>query len=153
MAVALTVAGTAGAPAPTGPETFLATATIATTGGVTATAPVTIGVARTTPEGEAQALVRAFVTGGEKALRQALSGLPPTGSVRVGNASPTPARITLDRPTDKGRLLTIVTDQPILLSAPAFPRQKPKTGTALRFSTSRLMPRGTAPAPSRPPPR
>jgi hypothetical protein len=128
VAVALTVTGTAGTPAPTGPETFLATATSATTGGMTATAPVTIGIVRTTPEDEAQALVRAFVTGGETALRQALSGLAPTGSVRIGNASPTPTRITLDRPTDKGRLLTIVTDRPILFVGGGFPEAKAKDG-------------------------
>jgi hypothetical protein len=131
VAVLLTVAGTAGAAAATaatGPETFLATATMATAGGVSATAPVTIVVARTTPEDEREALVRAFMTGGETALRQALGGLPPTGSVRIGNASPTPARITLDRPTDKGRLLTIVTDKPILFVGGGFPDAKPKEG-------------------------
>ena len=128
IAVALTAAGTAGAPAPAGPETFLATATMTTAGGVTATAPVTIVVARTTPENEGQALVRAFMSGGEAALRQALSGHPPTGSVRIGNASPTPTRITLDRTTDKGRLLTIVTDQPIVFVGGGFPDAKPKEG-------------------------
>jgi len=46
VAVALTVAATAGAAAPAGPETFVATATMNTAGGVTATAPVTIVVAR-----------------------------------------------------------------------------------------------------------
>jgi hypothetical protein len=128
IAVALTVTGTAGAPAPAGPETFLATATMATAGGVTATAPVTIVVARITPENEGQALVRAFMGGGEAALRQALSGHPPTGSVRIGNASPTTTRITLDRTTDKGRLLTIVTDQPIVFVGGGFPDAKPKEG-------------------------
>lgn len=128
VAVALTVAATAGAAAPAGPETFVATATMNTAGGVTATAPVTIVVARTTPEDERQKLAQAFMTGGETALRQALSGLPPTGSVQIGNASPTPARITLDRPTDKGRLLTIVTDQPILFVGGGFPDAKPKDG-------------------------
>jgi hypothetical protein len=127
VAVLLTV-GIAGAAAPAGPETFLATATMATAGGVSATAPVTIVVARTTPENERKALVRAFMTGGEAALRQALGGLSPTGSVRIGNASPTPARITLDRPTDKGRLLTIVTDKPILFVGGGFPDAKPKEG-------------------------
>ena len=50
--------------------------------------------------------------------------------MRIGNASQTPARITLDRPTDEGRLLTIVTDQPILFVGGGFQTKNPKTATA-----------------------
>ena len=48
--------------------------------------------------------------------------------MRVGGGSPTPTRITLERPTDKGRLLTIVTDQPILFLGGGVPGAKPKEG-------------------------
>ena len=128
VAVTLTIVATTGATSPAGPETFRATATIETAGGARATAPVTVVVTRTTAEEEGHRLVRAFKTGGEGALRQALAGLPPTGSVRIGNASPTVARITLDRPTAEGRLLTIVTDQPILFLGSGFPDAKAKDG-------------------------
>jgi hypothetical protein len=128
IAVALAVVSTAGAAPQTGAETFRATATIETAGGAAATAPVTIVVARTTPEDEGQRLLRAFTTGGEAALRQALTGLPPTGSVSIGNASPTATRITLDRPTDKGRLLTIVADRPILFVGGGLPDAKVRDG-------------------------
>ena len=111
-----------------GPETFRATATAETAGGAKVTAPVTIVIARTTPAEEGQALAKAFTTGGESALRKALAGLAETGSVRIGDAAPTVARIALDRPTEKGRLLTIVTDKPILFVGGGLPDAPPQEG-------------------------
>ena len=129
VAVALTIAGGADASAARGgPEAFHATATIQTPGGAQATAPVVIVVDRTTPASEAETLVRAFTTGGESALRSALSALAPAGSVRIGDAAPAVARIALDRPTNNGRLLTIVTDQPILFLGAGLPGAKAKDG-------------------------
>ena len=127
-AAVLMLVVTAGATAQTGSETFRATATLQTAGGATATAPVTIVVTRTTPAEEAQTLAKAFTSGGEAALRKALSGLAPTGSVQIGKGSPTPARITLERVTDKGRLLTIVTEKPIIFLGAGLPDAKPKDG-------------------------
>jgi hypothetical protein len=126
--LALMILATAGAAARSGSETFHATATIETAGGAKATAPLTIVVARTTPEEEARALAHAFTTGGEAALRKALAGLSETGSVRIGKGAPTAARITLDRPTDRGRLLTIVTDQPIVFLGGGLPEAPAKAG-------------------------
>jgi hypothetical protein len=62
------------------------------------------------------------------ALRKALAGVAPTGSVRVGKGEPTPTRLTVERATDKGRLLTIVTDKPILFLGGGMPGAKPKEG-------------------------
>ena len=76
------------------------------------------------PQSEADRLTGAFKAGGAPALRKALVGVPPTGSVRLGTGAATPTRLTLERPTDKGRLITIVTDQPILfLGAGAKPKE------------------------------
>jgi hypothetical protein len=61
-------------------------------------------------------------------LHKALAGVPPTGSVQVGGGAKTPTRLTLERPTDKGRLLTIVTDTPILQLGAGVPGAKPKEG-------------------------
>ena len=127
-AVAFTIVATAGPAAQPRTETFQGTATVKTAAGATATAPVTIVVARTTPADEAQKLAQAFTTGGDAALRKALAGLPATGSVRIGSAAPTEARITLDRTTDKGRLLTIVTDKPILFLGAGLPGAEKKDG-------------------------
>jgi hypothetical protein len=110
------------------PETFTATATVKTASGATATAPLTIAIDRKMSPTEADSLIAAFKTGGAAALRKALVGVAPTGSVRLGNGNPTPTRLTLERLTDKGRLLTIVTDQPIALLGAGLPGAKAKEG-------------------------
>ena len=109
-------------------ETFAATATVKTAGGTTATAPVSVTVDRTTPQKEADTLVAAFKASGASGLRQALKGIPPTGSVRIGGGKPAPTRVTLERTTDKGRLLTIVTDAPLVFMGAGVAGAKPKDG-------------------------
>jgi len=109
-------------------ETFTATATVQSAGGATATAPVTIVVSRKTPTEETDRLAAAFKTGGAAGLRKVLSGVPPTGSVRIGSRTPTPTRLTLERATDKGRLLTIVADQPLVFLGASLPGAKPREG-------------------------
>jgi putative intracellular protease/amidase len=52
----------------------------------------------------------------------------PTGSVRLGDKAPTPTRLTIERPTDKGRLLTVVCDTPVLFLGAGLPDAKPKAG-------------------------
>ena len=55
-------------------------------------------------------------------------GVAPTGSVRIGNRTEVPTRMSLERRTDKGRLLTIVTDQPLLFVGAALPDAKNRAG-------------------------
>jgi len=110
-----------------GAETFTATATVKSAAGATASAPITIVVDRKMPQAEAEKFMNAFKTGGAAALRKALTGVPPTGSVTVGGGAATPTRLTLERRTDKGRLLTIVADKPILALGAGLPDAKPKT--------------------------
>lgn len=109
-------------------ETFTGTATVKGPGGATATAPITITIDRALSQAETDTLVGAFTTGGAAALRKALNGVPPTGSVKLGGGAATAARLTIERPTDKGRLITIVTDKPILFVGGSLPEAKPKTG-------------------------
>lgn len=109
-------------------ETFTATATVKTAGGSTASAPVTIVVDHTTAQAEADAFATTFKTGGAAALRKALAAVPPIGSIQIGNGSPTPIRLILERTTDRGRLLTIVTDQPVLFLGAGVPGANPKEG-------------------------
>jgi hypothetical protein len=111
-----------------GPETFTATATITTAGAATASAPVTIVIARTMSAEESSRLTGEFTRGGASALRKALIGVPPVGSIQLGRGAPTPARLSLDRPTDKGRLLTIVTDKPLVFLGAGLPDAKTKEG-------------------------
>ena len=126
LAVAVTAAAVL--PSHAQSETYTATASIKTAGGASATAPVTIVVDRKMPQPEADKFLAAFKSGGTAALRKALAGVAPTGSVRVGGGSPTPTRLTIERPTDKGRLLTIVSDTPILQLGAGVPGAKPKEG-------------------------
>ena len=109
-------------------ETLTATATVKGAGGATASAPVTVVISRTMPAEEVEKLVAALNTGGADALRKAFAGVAPTGSVRIGNGTATPTRMTIVRATDKGRLLTIVTDQPLLFVGGSLPGAKPKAG-------------------------
>ena len=109
-------------------ETFTATASVKSAGGASASAPVTITVDRKMPPAEAEALVKAFVTGGEAALRKALVGVAPTGSIAIGAGAPTPTRFTIERPTSDGRLLTIVADKPVLFIGGSLPNARPKAG-------------------------
>jgi hypothetical protein len=89
---------------------------------------VTITVERKMSQSEADKFLSAFKTGGVAGLRKALVGVAPTGSVQLGSGAPTPTRLALERPTDKGRLLTLVTDKPVLLLGAGLPDAKPKEG-------------------------
>jgi hypothetical protein len=128
LAVAVSLACATLAQAQAGAESFTATATVKTAGGAEATAPVTITIDRKMPEAEADKLVAAFKSGGAAGLRKALAGVPPTGSVQLAEGAPTPARITIELPTDKGRLISIVTDKPLLFLGAGVPGAKPKDG-------------------------
>ena len=119
---------TSGMQAQAGAETFTATAAVKAAGGATATAPVRIVVDRKMSQSEADKFTEAFRTGGAAALRKALVGVPPTGSVAVGTNAAVPTRLTLERRTDKGRLLTIVADTPILYLGAGVPGAKSPQG-------------------------
>ncbi|MFL6280486.1 MAG: hypothetical protein ACJ731_10275, partial [Vicinamibacterales bacterium] len=109
-------------------ETFTATASVKSAADAAAKAPVTIVVSRKMSQKEADSLTAAFKNGGASALRKALTGVPATGSVQLGGGKTTPTRMTLERPTEKGRLLTMVTDKPILFLGAGVPGAKAKDG-------------------------
>jgi hypothetical protein len=122
------VLGTTGrANGQSGAETFTATASVKTAGNASATAPVTITIDRKMSNKEADSLVAAFTSGGAAGLRKALGGVAPTGSIQLAGKT-TPTRLTVERPTDKGRLLTIVTDKPVLFLGAGLPGAKTKAG-------------------------
>jgi hypothetical protein len=120
------VAGSAGAQ--TGAETFTATAGIKTAAGAAASAPVTVVVSRKMSHDEVEKLAATFTTGGAAALRKALAGAATTGSIQLGGGAATPTRLAFERTTDRGRLLTVVADQPIMAIGAGLPGAKPKAG-------------------------
>jgi hypothetical protein len=128
LTVGVWLASVSIAAAQAGREQFTATASVKTAGGASASAPVTITVDRKMPAAEAETLVKAFVSGGSDALRKALVGVAPTGVVTVGAGAATPIRIAIERPTSDGRLLTLVTDKPVLFLGGGLPNAKPKEG-------------------------
>jgi hypothetical protein len=128
LAAAIALASVPAVSAQSSPETFTGTATIKTAGSAAASAPITIIIKRKLSQSEADSLTAAFKAGGAPALRKALAAVPPTGTVRLGQGEPTSTRLTLERPTDKGRLLTIVTDQPLLFLGAGMPKAKAKEG-------------------------
>jgi len=83
---------------------------------------------RKMPKVEVDALLAAFQAGGAAGLRKALAGVAPTGAVRVGAAKPVPARLTLERATATGKLITIVTDQPVMFVGIGMPAVTSKAG-------------------------
>lgn len=109
-------------------EKFTATASVKGAGGAEATAPVTLTVNHKMSQAEADKLVAAFKSGGAAGFRKALTGIAPTGSVKIGAGKETPTRVTVERTTDKGRLLTMVTDRPVLFLGAGVPGAKPKAG-------------------------
>ena len=109
-------------------EKYTATAAIKAASGAAASAPVTIEVTRKMSEQEAATLTSAYAAGGAAALRKALTGVKPTGTIAIGSGKPVATRLTLERPTDKGRMLTIVTDQPLVLIGAGLPNAKSAAG-------------------------
>jgi hypothetical protein len=109
-------------------ETFSATASVKTAGGVSATAPVKIVVDRTMAEAEAKPLMAAYQSGGVAALRKALANVKPVGTVTVGDGKPTALRLGIERPTDKGRLLTLVSDTPVTYLGAGVPGARSTEG-------------------------
>ncbi len=54
--------------------------------------------------------------------------MSPTGSIQIGAGKATPTRFTLERTTGDGRLLTILTDRPLVFLGAGLPGAKAKEG-------------------------
>ena len=119
--------------APQPGDVFTATASLKTAGGTSVAAPVTITITRWTSDEERTKALAALKTGGA-ALKTALDGMPETGTLQIGGRT-TPLRYARALPTAGGKLVTIVTTQPILFVGAGVPEAKPKTGYEFGFAT------------------
>jgi hypothetical protein len=128
LSILVLTVSVAAAFAQAGAETFSGTASVKAAGGAAATSPVTITVTRKMSQAEVDKLLAAFKSGGAPALRKALTGVPTTGSIQMGSGKPTPTALTLERPSDRGRLLTIVSTSPIMFVGGGMANAKPKEG-------------------------
>jgi hypothetical protein len=115
-------------------ETFTATASVKTAGGASITAPVVISITRWTSDAERAQAKTALESGGSVALKKALDAMPEAGTIQVGERK-TPLRYARALDTGAGRLVTVVTTQPILYLGAGAPESKPTAGYDLAFAT------------------
>jgi hypothetical protein len=111
--------------AQSGPEAFVANASLKTAGGASVTAPVTITVARWTSDAERSRLRDALESGGHPALLRQLAAMKTAGTITLG-AQRYDAKYAYAQTSSEGRLITIVTASPIFFVGAGLPSAKPK---------------------------
>ena len=122
-ALALALAAPA-AHAQPGPETYKATATLKTPGGASVTAPVVISIDRWTTDDEREKAVIALKAGGTPAVQNLLASLPDAGTLQLGRFK-TAIRFARSLPVAGGKVVTLVTAQPVYYVGAGLPEAKP----------------------------
>jgi len=122
------------------PETFTATANVKK-GGVSATAPVTVNVTKYATDAERTAAGNAVKQGGTTALKTLLASRPEVGYLQLGE-SRTAIKLAIERASGGGRLITVVTSEPILHLGEGVPQAKPVTGYDLALATFEVQTNG-----------
>ena len=107
-------------------ETFTADASVARANGTKASAKLTAVVQSFSTDAERDALVAAVGKGGT-AARDLLASRRAVGSIQVGQKQ-VPVKYAYARPTGSGRLITLVTAEPIHFVGGDLPDAKPKAG-------------------------
>jgi hypothetical protein len=108
-------------------KTITATATVKTSGGVAATAPVTLLVDRMSTDTERDEILTALRKGGTEGVRNLLVTRSQLGSIKVGNVL-TAVKYISERTTADGRLITALTGSPIAFVGAGVPGAKLKSG-------------------------
>jgi hypothetical protein len=108
------------------PETFAATATVKR-GGASVSAPVSLTITRYSSDDERDAVMAAVRAGGSHALHRALGSAKDAGHIQLGDRR-TAIKFVGQRPMPSGRLLTIVTAEPILFLGAGLPDAPPRDG-------------------------
>jgi hypothetical protein len=108
------------------PDTFVATASVKK-GQSGATAPVRLSITRYANDSERAAVMKALKDGGTSGLREALSKMGDAGFIELGERR-TALKFAGQRNTGSGRLLTVVTAEPILFLGAGLPAAKPQAG-------------------------
>lgn len=113
-------------------ETFTATAAVSSPKGKAA-APVTISVDRFVSDADRDQVMTAVKTNDQDAIQKALAKLPDVGFIELAGRR-TPIKYAYARPTGAGRLVTVVTAEPILFLGGAAPKAKPREGFNVAFA-------------------
>src|SRR5215813_1161371 len=125
-AAAVLLAASAPVLAAGAPESFTATASVKT-GSKPVTAPVKISVDRYSTEEERSNVMGAIRKGGTHALHEAVAKMSDAGSIEVGDKK-TPVKYAYARATGSGRLVTLITAEPILHLGSGMPDFKQMAG-------------------------
>jgi hypothetical protein len=112
-----------------GGETFQATASV-TRGEARASAPITMTVARYSSPTERDAVLAALRDGGTAEAKRVLARLEDVGVIEMGGRR-TPIKFAAARPTGAGRLVTILTAEPMLFLGAGLPDAQPRQGYEL----------------------
>jgi hypothetical protein len=115
------------APARAQVETLTASATLTTAGGASARAPLTVVIDRFATDAERDELLAAVTKGGTTAARTLLAARGDAGSVQLG-AQRTPIKYAYARSIGGGRLVTVVTAEPIAFVGGGLPNAPAKAG-------------------------
>jgi hypothetical protein len=116
----------------TAQETFTATASVKSPK-ANASAPVTIRVDRFLSDADRDRVMAVVKKNDMAATRAALAALPDIGYIELAEKR-TPVKYAYARPTGSGRLITVVTAQPILHLGGSAPDAKPKAGFDLALA-------------------
>jgi hypothetical protein len=108
-------------------ETLTASATLKTASGASASAPLTVVIEKFASDAERDELMEAVKKGGTSAAKALLAGRRDAGSVQLG-ARKTPIKYAYARPLGGGRLVTVVTAEPIAFVGAGLPGAPPKAG-------------------------
>ena len=107
-----------------GKEVYNATASLKTEAGATMTAPVVLTIDRWTTDEDRDKVVLALKGGGTPAVQNLLASMPDTGSLRLGKIK-TPVRFARSLPVAGGKVVTLVTAQPVFFVGAGLPGAKP----------------------------
>jgi hypothetical protein len=107
-----------------GKEVYNATASLKTEAGATMTAPVVLTIDRWTTDEDRDNVVLALKGGGTPAVQNLLASMPDTGSLRLGKIK-TPVRFARSLPVAGGKVVTLVTAQPVFFVGAGLPGSKP----------------------------
>jgi hypothetical protein len=107
-----------------GKEAYNATASLKTEAGATMTAPVVMTIDRWTTDEERDKVVLTLRGGGTPAVQNLLASMPDVGSLQLGKTK-TPVRFARSLPVAGGKVVTLVTAQPVFFVGAGLPGSKP----------------------------
>ena len=108
-------------------ETFTATAEVRAADGTKKTAPVTIQIDRLSTAAERKDAMKALKTTGQEGLKKRLESMKDIGWIDAASKK-TPIRYASSNSTGDGRVLTVVTAEPIVHIGADLPDAKPREG-------------------------